>query len=283
MKVMITGAAGLVGSHLCQRLTHEFEVLALHHSDLDITDRDAVFQRFALAKPALVINCAVISVDECEGNPMTAHAINVEGPRNLAEAATESLIEFVHFSTNYVFGGRELGRVPYTIKDTPDPVNVYGKTKASGEMAVRKACARSYLIRTSWVYGQGKKSFLSAVHDDLETHRRVRAICDVWAHTTSVNDLLNRVVEILVRRRYGTYHVVNAGVCSYYDFALETGRLVGLTKRQLRTLIEVVREEELHRGAERPRYTPMRCLLSEQLGLPPMRHWRKALAEFVRS
>lgn len=283
MKVMITGAAGFVGSHLSHRLAPDFEVLAFHHGDLDITDRDAVFKRVSMARPALVINCAVISVDDCERSPKTAHDINVEGPRNLAEAATEGLIEFVHFSTNYVFGGRELRRAPYTIKDAPDPVNVYGKTKVAGEAAVRKACARSYIIRTSWVYGRSHKSFLSSVHDDLKGKQRVQAICDVWASTTSVKDLVDRVVEILVRRRYGTYHVVNTGVCSYSEFALEAGRLIGLSKRQLRTLIEVVKEEEMKRIAERPRYTPMRCLLSEEIGLPPMRHWHMALADYVRS
>jgi len=283
MKVMITGAAGLVGRHLCQRLARDFEVLALNHSDLDITDRDAVLKQFALAKPSLVINCAVIQVDDCERNPMKAYAVNVTGPRNLAEAATESLIEFVHFSTNYAFSGRELGRAPYTIRDIPDPINTYGKTKVAGEAAVRKACAPSYIVRTSWVYGQGEKSFLSSVRQDLAGNRPVRAICDLWSSTTFVNDLVERVVEILIRRRYGTYHVVNAGVCSYYEFAVEAGRLMGLSKRQLGKLIEAAKEEEMQRIAERPRYTPMRCLLSEEIGLAPMRHWRTALAAYVGS
>jgi dTDP-4-dehydrorhamnose reductase len=257
--------------------------MALNHGDLDITDREAVFTRFAMAKPSLVINCAVIQVDECERDPKKAHAVNVDGPRNLAEAAAESMIELVHFSTNYAFSGRELGRMPYTIKDAPDPVNTYGKTKVAGEAAVRKACAASYIIRTSWVYGRGKNSFLSSVHEDLGQNRAVRAISDVWANTTFVKDLVERVVEILIRRRYGTYHVVNAGVCSYYDFAVEAGRLVGLSKHELGRLIEVVREEEMERVAERPRYTPMHCLLAEELGLAPMRHWRTALADYVRS
>ncbi len=283
MKVMITGASGLIGSHLAQRLAQDFEVLALTHGELDITDRDAVSERIAMAKPSLVVNCAVISVDDCERSPGAAHDINVEGPRNLAEAATEALIEFVHFSSNYVFGGHTLRRVPYTFKDRLDPVNVYGKTKVAGEAAVRKACAQSYIIRTSWVYGRGPKSFLSSVHEELRAGRSVHAICDVWASTTSVKDLVNRVIEILVRRRYGTYHVVNTGICSYYEFALEAGRLIGLSKRQLRALIEVVKEEEMERIAQRPRYTPMDCLLSEEIGLPPMRHWHSALADYVRS
>jgi len=283
MKVMVTGAGGLVGSHLCQRLSLDFEVVALTHSDLDITDRAAVFECFTTIKPSLVINCAVIQVDDCERDPQRAHAVNVEGPRNLAEAAADSMIEFVHFSTNYVFSGRELGRMPYTMKDAPDPINTYGRTKVAGEAAVRKACAASYIIRTARVYGHGKNSFLSSVVEHLARKQRVRAICDIWANTTFVKDLLDRVVDILIHRHYGTYHVVNPGACSYYDFAAEAGRLLGLRKRELGKLIQVVREEQMERVAERPRYTPMRCLLAEELGLAPMRHWHQALAAYVRS
>jgi dTDP-4-dehydrorhamnose reductase len=91
------------------------------------------------------------------------------------------------------------------------------------------------------------------------------------------------VLRILGTRRYGTYHIVNEGVCSYYEFALEAGSLVGLSREQLDLLIQVIQEAEMERSAVRPRYTPMRCLLSEELGLPPMRHWRTALADYVRT
>ncbi|HZD42362.1 MAG TPA: dTDP-4-dehydrorhamnose reductase [Terriglobales bacterium] len=283
MNVLITGASGLVGRQLAERLKDDFEVLALTHRALDITDRDAVFERLAIAKPSLVINCAVIPVDDCERDRKKADAVNFEGPRNLAEAATEFLSEFVHFSTNYVFGGLPLGRPPYTVNDIPDPINVYGETKAAGEAAVRKGCARSYIIRTAWVYGREKENFFSSVYAALAANRPVRAINNVWANTTFVKDLVDRVFEILLRRRFGTYHVVNAGICSYHDFAFEAGRLAGLSRGQLKKLINAVTEEESQRPAKRPRYTPMRCLRSEEIGLPPMRDWRLALAEYVGS
>ena len=96
-----------------------------------------------------------------------------------------------------------------------------------------------------------------------------------------MEDLIDRVLKIHGTCRYGTYHVVNENVCSYYEFALEAGRLVGLSRDRLDPLIERVKESEMSRIAARPRYTPLRCLLSEQLGLPPMRDWRAALAEYV--
>jgi dTDP-4-dehydrorhamnose reductase len=283
MKILVTGAAGLLGSHVAQRLARDHDVLALNHGNLDIADRAAVSHCVSDVKPSLIVNCAVIQVDESEQNPAKARAVNVEGPRFLAEAANIVGAEVIQFGTQYAFDGEPLGRPPYTIEDEPRPVNTYGKTKIAGEEAVRRACARSYIIRTSWVYGRGKNSFLCTVHDDLRAGKRVRAILDIWSCTTYVEDLTDRILQILDKGRYGTYHIVNAGVCSYYEFALKAGRLVGLSREQLDPLVEVVRETDMQRAALRPRYTPMRCLLSEELGLAPMRDWRGALADYVRT
>ena len=282
MKILVTGAAGLVGSHLARCLGREHEVLALTHGDLDITDRAAVRHCVSEAKPALIFNCAVLQVDESEQQLGKAQAVNVDGPRFLAEAASDVGAEIVHFSTQYAFDGEPVGRLPYTIEDEPRPVNNYGKTKVAGEAAVRAACQRSFIVRTSWVYGSGKNSFLCTVHNDLKAGRKVRAIDDIWSSTTYVDDLIDRVLTIHATGKYGTYHVVNDGICTYYEFALEAGRVLGLARAQIDPLIEITRERDMRRIAARPHYTPLRCLLSEQLGLPPMRDWRAALAEYVR-
>ena len=283
MKILITGAAGLVGHHLARRLSSEHEVLALTHSELDITDQDAVDKYVADAKPTLIFNCAVLQVDEAESNPAKAQAVNADGPRYLAEAASKTGAEIVHFSTQYAFRGEPVGRAPYTITDEPAPLNVYGETKLFGEEAVHEACARSYIIRTSWVYGSGKTSFLCSVYNDLKEGKRVRAIDDIWSSTTYVEDLIDRVMMIRRTDFHGTYHVVNTGICTYYEFALEAGRLLGLARRELDSLIEITHERDMKRIAPRPRYTPLRCLLSEELGLPTMRDWREALAAYVRA
>lgn len=281
MRVAITGAGGLVGRHLARHFSARHEVLALARADLDITDREAVFRLVEGRRPDLVVNCAVLGVDECERDERAAHLLNVEGPRLLAQAAADAGAEVLHFSTNYVFDGARDGGAPYTQRDEPRPVNVYGRTKLAGEWAVRESAPRSYVVRTSWVYGRGKESFLSSAHARLASGRTVRAITDTRASTTYAEDLAARVAEIVGRRAHGTYHVVNEGVCSYYDFALEAARLAGLDAREAARLIETVREEEMRREAARPRYTPMRCLLSEELGLAPLRHWRDALAAYV--
>jgi dTDP-4-dehydrorhamnose reductase len=283
VKILITGAAGLVGSHLAQRLAREHEVVALKHGDLDITDADAVRRRVTEASPELIVNGAVLQVDGCEQDPARARAVNMDGPRYLAAAASDLGATIIHFSTQYAFAGEPVGRAPYTIHDAPRPVNVYGKTKVDGEQAVRQACPRSYVIRTSWVFGSGKRTFLCTVADDLRAGKRVRAIDDIWSSATYVEDLIDRTLAIHAKGHYGVYHVVNAGVCSYYEFALEAGRLRGIARAEIDQLIEVTHERDMQRPAARPRYTPMRCLLSEEIGLPPMRDWKAALAEYVRS
>lgn len=282
MKILVTGAAGLVGSHLARRLARDHEVLALTHGALDIAGRDAVFKAVRRAQPGLIVNCAVLQVDDAEQFPARAQAVNVDGPRFLAEAANDIGGEIIHFSTQYAFAGEPLHRAPYTIDDEPRPVNNYGRSKVAGEAAVRAACRRSYILRTSWVYGSGKNSFLCTVANDLRSGKKVRAIDDIWSSTTLVGDLIDRTMKIFATGSYGTYHVVNAGVCTYYEFALEAARLVGLPREQADGLIEITHERDMQRIAVRPRYTPLRCLLSERLGLAPLRDWREALADFIK-
>jgi dTDP-4-dehydrorhamnose reductase len=285
MRVAITGADGLVGRALANEY-REHEVAALSHRDLDITDPTAVARVMGELRPQIIFNCAVIGVDECETHPDLASRVNVIGPANLAEAARESAATIVHFSTNYVFDGARAASRPaaadessfYTIEDEPRPVNVYGRTKLEGEHAVARRSPRAFIIRTSWVFGPGKASFLATVSERLKRNEAVKAINDVWASTTYVLDLVRRAEEIVRIGHPAIYHVVNSGVCSYEEFAREAALLIGAEQR----LIESVSEATLMR-APRPRWTPMRCLESERLGLSRMRHWSAALACFNAS
>lgn len=285
MKIAITGAQGLVGQQLQRYWARTFadkcEVRALSHQDLDITDAAAVQAWCEHERPTLIANCAVLDVDRCQREPALAHAVNVDGPRYLATAAQSLGAEFIHFSTNYVFDGRTHGRL-YTQADAAEPINVYGATKLAGEQAVLAANPRSYVVRTSWVFGPGKESFLATLPRQLRSGQPVRAITDVWASATYVEDLVARVAELLPLQRYGTYQIVNEGTCCYHDYAMAAARLVGLEAATTARLIEAVSENEARRLAERPRYTPMRCLLSAELGLAPLREWQAALAAYVK-
>jgi dTDP-4-dehydrorhamnose reductase len=249
-RALIAGANGLVARAMAARFPGH---VAFSHAELDITNRDAVFA--AVRDAEVVINGAVLGVDECEEHPDRAQAINVDGPTNLAEAAAAIGAGFVHFSSNYVL----------------DPVNVYGRTKLEGERAVAAAHPRALIVRTSWVFGRGnKQSFIINVHEKLIRRERVQTIGDSFANTTSVNDLADAVEQLIARGKSGTFNVINAGIVSYDEIARYAAQLVGAPE----DLIDVVRGSDVQR-APRPRYTPMEPSL-------PMRHWREAYAEFVR-
>ena len=280
-RVAITGARGLVGACLAHYLGDDHDVYPLSHTDLDITDRDVVPGWCLRNRPDLIVNCATLQVDACELDPRLAEAVNVTGPKNLALAAAEFDAELMHFSTNYVFEGETERLTPYTIADETRPINVYGRTKLAGERAVTNATPASYVVRTAWVYGVGKESFLAAVPRKLLASERVLAIVDAFSTTTYVRDLVIRAAEIIERGRYGIYHVVNEGICSYYEFAVQAARLIGLEDTVIDELIVPVKESERKRPARRPRWTPLRCVLSAEIGLMPRRDWREALACYI--
>ena len=276
MKILVTGAGGLVGTRLARELKGGNEILAVGHLELDITDLDSASSLVREYRPDTIFNCAVIGVDECETDQAKAQAVNVEGPANLARSAADCGAAIVHFSTNYVFDGmRAIGS--YTVDDEPKPVNRYGRTKWTGEQAVVAECERSFIIRTSWVYGGGKNSFFDNAIAALRAGKPVEAITDNWASTTHVGDLVDRVAEIVASGHYGTYHVVNEGVCSKYDFAVAAARILG----RAADLVVPVRSADTSYIAARPGFTPMSCRLSTELGLDPLRNWETALSEFI--
>jgi len=278
---MITGAGGLVGRELTGRLVGAEDVTALRHGELDIADASAVRASVEKHRPDLIINCAVIGVDLCETRPDLARRINVEGPAALADAAQSIRSSMLHFSSNYVFDGSRTDHSFYTIDDDAKPVNEYGRTKLAGEREVIGRCERTWIVRTSWVFGEGKDSFLATAASRLAAGERIQAITDTFASTTWVRDLVARVSEIVRRTDYGTYHVVNSGTCSYASFAEEAARILGLSSDRASQLIDRQSEDQLKRPAPRPRWTPMACLMSERTGLTPLQDWRGALADYI--
>lgn len=281
MKVVIVGAGGLVGGEFARQLASDHDIIALRHTDLDITEGEAVHRAILEQRPSLIINCAVLGVDACECDRSKAWSVNVAGAENLAKAAKEIDAELVQFSSNYVFDGQRARCSFYTIDDSPNPINVYGETKLAGERAVQAVTDRYFIVRTSWVFGPDKDNFFSRVSRSLRSAEKIRAITDVWASATYVRDLVSRTWEIVSRRHYATYHVVNSGLCSYYEFALEAARLQRFAETESPALIEKVELRDLQLSAPRPYYSPMACKTSAELGLTPMRDWREALNEFA--
>lgn len=178
MKVVVTGAAGTLGRDMVsefQRRGHD--VIAPDRARLDITDLRAVREAIGSLKADLVVNCAAYTdVDRAESEPELAMAVNGLGPRNLALGCEAQGAALMHISTDYVFDGEKEG--PYEIWDLPNPVNVYGRTKLWGENYVRFLMHRYYLVRTSWLFGAGGRSFVRSILGKARLREPITVVTD---------------------------------------------------------------------------------------------------------
>jgi dTDP-4-dehydrorhamnose reductase len=279
LKVLITGAGGMVGRLLtehCRALGDE--VLAFDHAGLDITDERAVRDAFKSARPDAAFNCAAwTDVDGCELDPQQAFLVNSQGVEMLATASRLAGAPFVTVSTDYVFDGR-LENHFYTQRDDPHPLSAYGASKLEGERRAQAASARTIIVRSGWIFGPGGRNFLALALERARRGERLPAISDSFGTPTYAADLAARLRELAVLDLPGVYHVVNAGEgTSYEGFARAAVQAAGVGGAK----IEGVLMDSLRRPAPRPRNSRLRCLLSEGLGLAPLRDWREALAEFA--
>lgn len=279
MRVLVTGAGGMVASALvqyCRSLGDE--VLPYDHAALEIEDAEAVREALEQAQPETVINCAAwTDVDGCERDPQRAYNANSRGPENLAFASRRAGASFVHISTDFVFDGEKEGF--YTQRDDPQPTSYYGRAKLDGERRAQRACARTTIVRSGWIFGPGGKNFLSRVVELAGRGEHLKAISDAYGTPTYSKSLAMRLRELAELDLPGIYHVVNDGEgTSYEEFGRAALSLAGLDAG---SLIESVRMETLNRPAPRPRNSRLRCLLSPALGLAPLPDWRDALGDFV--
>ena len=154
--ILLLGAGGMLGAALAERLSREYKVIALGHIECDITDSKRLARIFSRYRPWLTLNAAAMTnVDACQENPENARAVNAKGPYNIAKAAAKYNSIVIQISTDYVFSGRK--NRPYQENDYASPLNIYGKTKLEGEKLLRKTLKRHIIIRTSWLFGKGKR------------------------------------------------------------------------------------------------------------------------------
>lgn len=280
MKVLITGANGMVARAAREHcLSIGDEVVALTRQELDIADRDEVFHRVQAVRPDAVLNCAAYTdVDGAETNIEAARHANTYGPKFLAEATHEYGARFVTISTDYVFDGDYKGF--YTELGLPHPQSIYAESKFEGEVEAAEANDKSVIVRSGWIYGRGGTNFLSVMHRLLAEGKQIKAIRDSYGTPTFGNDLARRLREIAATDAVGIFHVTNAGNgTSYLGFAEQVCDLGGFD----RSLIEPVSHDSLKRPAPRPVSSKLGSVRMDEVGLPPLRNWEDALAEFLAS
>ena len=278
MRVLITGAGGLVGRAVTEHCRHlGDDVFAYTHKELDIIKQDLVRQTILRDQPEVVINCAAwTNVDACEFDPAKAFAVNATGPENLASACKETKAVFITISTDYVFDGNKSDF--YTQLDQPNPESVYAASKLEGERLSAHAYPHSILVRTGYIFGSGGTNFLSTVVDRVRRGETLKAINDAYGTPTYAKDLAERLRELAVANTPGIYHVVNSGPgVTFEQFTRKVIELIGNTS----AVVEVVSADSLNRPAKRPRDSRLRCLVSGTIGLSALRDWDSALEEFV--
>jgi dTDP-4-dehydrorhamnose reductase len=288
MKILVTGAKGMLGQDLCPALEDAgYSVAETGRDELDITDFGAVEKILNAEKPDIVVHCAAYTnVDGAETDLATATAINVTGSENVAKACAKNDAAMVYISTDYVFDGTKTE--PYTPDDAPNPLNNYGLTKLQGEEAVKKHLEKYYIVRTSWLYGHHGKNFVETMlslkgkeinglglsafgRSNVRPHMgalgsaaapaEIRVVNDQFGCPTWTVDLANGIVELLEEGDYGTYHVCGGGETTWYEFAREIG-----------VDVQPCTTEEFPRPAKRPKYSVMDS---------DCRNWKAALKDYL--
>jgi dTDP-4-dehydrorhamnose reductase len=279
MTTLLIGANGQLGTELRERF-QDHDLVSLTHADFELTDPVQTREVFARIRPELVLNTAAYHlVDECEDFPERAFAVNALAVRTLAIAAQEIGAVLVHFSTDYVFDGRQ--RRPYREADPPGPLSVYAASKLAGEYFVRGIMERHYVVRTCGLYGvagigRERGNFVETMLRLARDGREIRVVGDQVLTPTSAKDLATKIRQLVETGRYGLYHITNSGECSWYQFARTIFELSGLQPPLSETTSAAYGAK-----AARPPYSVLDHHHLRLLGLDAMRPWRDALAAYL--
>lgn len=275
IKVLVTGANGMLGQDLCPALEDAgYEVVETDVNNLDITDKEQVLSIIESEKPDYIIHCAAYTnVNKAEEEEDKAYLLNATGAKNVAIAAEKAGATMIYISTDYVFDGEKAEA--YEPDDQTNPINAYGRTKLAGEIAVQENCTKSYIARTSWLYGIHGKNFVETMISLAEKGlNELKVVDDQVGRPTWTVDLSNALVELieedLEEPAYGVYQLTGSGEpVSWYGFTKEIFKLSGIT-----TKVIPCSSDEFPSPAKRPKSSVLnneeRCL-----------DWKQALKEYI--
>jgi dTDP-4-dehydrorhamnose reductase len=219
MKVLVTGTGGQLGQALIKTKPGDVDLVSSNRSQLDIADGSAVESMLARERPQIIINAAAYTaVDRAEAEPALAFAMNRDAVGQLAQAAGETGAKFVHVSTDFVFDGA--ASQPYPPRHPTAPIGIYGHSKAAGEDLVRAASPDNLIVRTSWVYGATGRNFMRTMLELMRSQKSPRVVADQIGTPTHALSLARAIWSLTVQRASGVYHWSDAGVASWYDFAV---------------------------------------------------------------
>lgn len=276
MKVMVTGAGGLLGRAVVDRLRlRGDEVVALTRAGLDVTDEAAARACLESERPDAVVHCAAYTaVDRAEAEADAAFRVNADAARIVARACQRFDALFVYPSTDYVFAG-DASR-PYRPDDEVDPINAYGRSKAAGERAAREA-GRALIVRTSWLYGGGGGNFVDTILRLARERGELTVVDDQWGRPTWCDALATTLAELITAGAVGTFHATDGGeAVTWHGLAAEI-----LARSGVQATLERGSTHALQRAAPRPRYSVLDCEATERLLGRPMPDWKESLQAYL--
>ncbi|MBV7389848.1 dTDP-4-dehydrorhamnose reductase [Enterococcus sp. ALS3] len=274
--ILITGGHGQLGTELRKLLDEKnVDYISTDAHDLDITDKEGTLKYISDLKPELIYHCAAYTaVDKAEeeGKELD-EKINVEGTRNVAEAAKAVDATLVYISTDYVFDGKKKDGM-YKEDDAKNPLSEYGRTKLLGEQAVQEIMDKYYIIRTSWVFGLYGHNFIFTMQKLAETHDKLTVVNDQFGRPTWTRTLAEFMHFVIEKHAdYGIYHLSNENSCSWYEFAKEILKDTDVD-------VQPVTSAEYPQKATRPQYSVMDLSKAEALGFK-IPTWQEALSQFI--
>lgn len=276
---LILGARGQLGTDLAIVLADRKPVLP-DRRQVDLDDPSSLATMLSRWHPTIVINAAAYTnVDLCELHPDRAFAINAIAVERIARLCALAGTPFAHVSTDYVFAGTATR--PYDEADEAAPINAYGISKLAGELLTKAAGGRWFIFRTSGLYGTAGASnkgytFIDRVLGQAKRGEPVRVVDDMIfspSYTMHVAQAMRAIVE---SERYGLYHVTNAGMCSWFEFAREAFALAGLQPE-----LSAIKSSEFPSAVARPMYSVLAHGAIERAHLPDLPDWREGLKAYL--
>jgi dTDP-4-dehydrorhamnose reductase len=282
VKILLTGRNGQVGWELQRTLALLGEVIAVDYPEIDFASPRKLGELVERTAPTVIVNAAAYTaVDRAEVEPDVAMKINAEAPRALARAAGRAGALMIHYSTDYVFDGTKHGS--YTEDDSPVPLNVYGRSKLAGDLAVQEECPLHLIFRTSWVYGSRGTNFLLTMLRKAAEQTELRVVKDQIGAPTWSRMLAEATAQILAkgavegglatswgRSVRGLYNLVSAGTASWYEFAQAI-----VAQAELPAQVVPILSSEYPTAAKRPSNSLLSCEKAERtfhLHLPSWKH-----------
>jgi dTDP-4-dehydrorhamnose reductase len=281
MNTLIFGSGGQVGQALQALAPSHAVVTAVDRVALDLTDAASIEPFIVQAAPDLIINAAgYTAVDKAESERDLAYAINADAPGVMAQAAAAIGARFLHISTDFVFDGT--GHLPYFPDAATNPLSVYGASKAAGEVAVTASGANALTVRTAWVYSAGGANFVETMLKLMATRDEISVVADQIGTPTHADSLARALWALAETDHKGITHFTDAGVASWYDFAVaiyDLGTAAGLLDKPLR--INPIPTSAYPTPAVRPNYSVLdKSDCWNWLGAPA-NHWRHELAAMI--